>query len=375
MKPTQIPMILDIAVEAKKKGHNFTPLFTGEAGLGKSEIVQQWVKKQRERNPDFFFIDLRLAYMEAPDIIGFPKEVKDEKGNWRTIHCIPEFWPTDPDAEGLILLEEPNRGTTGVMNCLMQILTDGKVHMLDIPKNVVYAGCVNPDSAEYDVNNMDAALKDRFEEFEVEYDHMGFANFIEETDWHPNVQRFVNSGIWIYKTTSELADEAKYISPRTWSKVNAAEQAGAHLNRVAHRIIVTSILGKEIGNEYHKFCYDQAPVTAQDILKGKKKAFARLTEQSNPETYKGDMIMQTVESIITHYGGPKEDCKKTQIDEATMAEVAKIIPADQAVNLIKECGFKQSKGNLIPFFRDFVKKYPDVRDILRDNIKIIRATK
>ena len=375
MKPSQIPMILDIAVEAKKNGDNFTPLFTGEAGLGKSEIVQQWVKKQKERNPEFFFLDLRLAYMEAPDIIGFPKEVQDEKKAWRTVHCVPEFWPTDLNTEGLILLEEPNRGTTGVMNCLMQILTDGKVHMLDLPPKIVIAGCINPDSSEYDVNNMDAALKDRFEEFEIEHDHIGFASYIEESKWHPNTQRFVNSGIWIYKTTSELADDARYISPRTWSKVNAAEKANAHSDRVAHRIIVTSILGKEIGTEYHKFCYDQAPVTAQDILKGKKKAYERLTEHSNPETYKGDMIAQTVESIVANYGGLKEDCKKTQIDEATMAEVAKIIPADQAVNLIKECGFKQSKGNLIPFFREFTKKYPEVRDVLRDNIKIIRAIK
>ncbi|NBR29549.1 MAG: hypothetical protein EBT83_14235, partial [Betaproteobacteria bacterium] len=107
-------------------------------------------------------------------------------------------------------------------------------------------------------------------------------------------------------STKEIGKDGKYISPRTWSSVNAVEMAEVHKNRVLHRTIVCSILGKDIGNEYHKFCYDQAPVTAQDLLKDKKSALQRLKEQSNPNDYKGDMIAATVESIEKHYGGAKK---------------------------------------------------------------------
>jgi hypothetical protein len=374
MKPSQIMTIMDTALEARRLGQVFNPLFTGEAGLGKSQIVQQWVKKQRERNPNFGFLDLRIAYMEAPDLIGFPETEKDENGQIRTKHRLPEFWPTDPESEGLILLEEPNRGTTGVMNCLMQLLTDRKIHTYELPKGWIIAGCINPDSSEYDVNTMDAALKDRFEEFEVEYDHLTFVEFIEAAGWHESLQMFINSGIWTYKTTKEIGKDGRYISPRTWSKVNAAELAGISKNRQLHRIVVTSILGKDIGNEYHKFCYDSAPVTAQDILKDKEAALKRLKEQSDPSKYQGDMIAATVESIEKHYGGLKKDCKPDQIDEDTMAEVAKIIPADHAVNLIKACGYKQSKGQITAFFREFGARHPDLVKILKDNIKLSRAT-
>jgi len=372
MQPSQIFSVLDLAFEARKNGQVFNPCFAGEAGLGKSEICQQWVKQQQEKNPKFGFLDLRIAYMEAPDMIGFP-EAENINNVRRTVHNLPEFWPTD--GEGLILLEEPNRGTTGVMNCLMQILTDRKVHKYNVPEGWVIAACINPDSAEYDVNNMDAALKNRFEIFEVEYHHIGFENFIESKNWDEKIQRFIGSGMWIYKTPSALGPEAVYISPRTWSKMNAAEKAGVHRSRILHRLVSTSILGKDIGNQYHKYCYDQAPVTAEDLLKDPKSAFSRLKEQSKKDNYQGEMIAQTVESIIKNYGGLKENCKPEQISEDLMAEVARIIPSDQAINLLKNCGFKQSNGAVLNFFRDFVKRHPDLIGVLRDNITINRATK
>lgn len=370
MKPSNIDAILDTAVEARKQGMNFTPLFTGEAGLGKSQIVQQWVKKQQAKDPNFGFLDLRIAYMEAPDLIGFPKEIERD-GKWRTIHCLPGFWPTE--GEGLLLLEEPNRGTTGVMNCLMQLLTDFKVHDYTLPRGWLIAACINPESSEYEVNAMDAALKDRFEEFEIEYDPITFMDYIERDSWHQNVQMFVKSGIWVYKTTKEIAKGGKYISPRTWSKMNSAEKAGAGNNRNLHRIISQSVLGRDIGNEYHKFCFDSAPVTANDIIKNKEAALKRLVTQSDPNSYQGDMIAATVESIEKNYGGLKKDCKPDQIDEDTMAEVAMIIPSDHAVNLIKACGYKQSKGQITAFFGEFTKRHPQLIKVLKDNIKVSRA--
>ena len=375
MKPTKMFDILDLAWEARMKDRVFNPLFTGEAGLGKSAIAQQWVAKMRKKYPDFVFLDLRIAYMEAPDMIGFP-EADVVGGVKRTVHNIPEFWPdaeVNPDQKGLILFEEPNRGTTGVMNCLMQILTDRKVHKLKIPDGIMFAACINPDSAEYDVNHMDAALKNRFEEFIVEYDHMAFMSYIDKQKWHDDIQRFVGSGTWIYKPTKEIKENGKYISPRTWEKVEAALAAGVKEDRGLHRTVMGSILGRDIGNEFHKFCYEEAPVTAEELLENKEKALKRLKKQSDPKHYKGDMIAVTVESISNMYGGLPDTCPKDKIDENLMAEVAKIIPSDQAINLLKQCGFKQKGVNISAYFKEFTKRHPELVTVLRGNIKIDRA--
>ena len=372
MKPSHIAAMLDTAWTARQAGQVMNPLFTGEAGLGKSFICQQWIKKQRERNPEFGFRDIRIAYFESPDLIGFPETEKDSNGRARTYHRLPSFWPID--GEGLILLEEPNRGTTGVMNCLMQILTDRKIGDYELPPGWIIASCINPDSSEYDVNTMDRALKDRFVEFEVEYDALTFMTYMEDQGWNESIQRFVGDAIWTYKTSNELGQGGKYISPRTWSQVQAVETAGVRKNRNMHRIMVGSILGKDIGNEYHKYCYDQAPVTATELLKDRAAGLAKLKEHSHPDTYKGDMLAATVESITKAYGGAKATCKPDQVDEDLMAEVAKIIPADYSVNLIKGCGFRVTKGRMSDFFKDFCTRHPELIDVLKANLKLSRAT-
>lgn len=381
MKPIRILDTLVLAYKAGKNGQQFNPLFTGDAGLGKSDVCKLFVEIMRtkgfpehgiEPNPNYGFIDLRAAYMEAPDFIGFPESEKDGNGVSRTVHNIPEFWPTDPESQGLILLEEPNRGTTGVMNCMMQLLTDNKVHKMELPKGWIKAGAINPDTAEYDVNAMDAALKNRFVPYEIEFDFVSFSDYISKKNWDTSVQSFINSGAWVYKGTQQLADGASYISPRTWSQVNAAEKAGLRNDRILHSETVRAILGRDIGNEYHKFCYDEAPVTAKDLIDDFKSAMKRLEKQSDPSTYKGDMIAVTVESITQNYSCQLKD-KDGKVGEETMAAVAKVIPADQAINLIKACGFKQSKGAITTFFKDFVKRNPELKEVLKASIRVGRG--
>ena len=380
MKPSRIIDVLKLAYKAREENQIFNPLFSGDAGLGKSAIAQSFVKIMRTTgfpedgipaDPNFGFLDLRIAYMEAPDLIGFP-ESETIGGVRRTVHNLPEFFPTDPNSRGLILLEEPNRGTTGVMNCLMQLLTDRQIHNYKVPKGWFFGSCINPDTAEYDVNAMDAALRNRFEEYEIEYDPISFMEHMEKNNWNQSIQMFISSGTWVFRSTDQVADGGKYISPRTWSKVNAAEIAGVRDDRRLHSETMRSILGKDIGNEYHKFCYDEAPVTHKDLIEDKKKAFKRLEAQSSVDNYKGDMIAVTVESIITNYSCTTKDVDG-KVGEDTMAEVAKIIPSDQAINLIKGCGFKQSKGAITTFFRDFVKRHPELKEVLKQNIKLTRG--
>jgi hypothetical protein len=297
-------------------------------------------------------------------------------------HALPHFWPTK--GRGIILFEEPNRGNTMVTNCMMQILTDRKVGPnYELPTGWMMAAAMNPATSSYDTNQLDTALMDRFENFHIDYDFNTFVNFIENSKWDEKILRFLKSGNWVYKTPDKIGQDGKYISPRTWSKLNAAERAGAANDQQNHFILCTSTLGKAIGNEYWKTCWDDAPVTAQDLLSNSEKAFAKLKKQSDVKSYAGDKISMTVESIIQHYGGWYEGFKDAKgnevkenaelINEATMVEVAKIIPSDQALNLIKECGLKVSNGQTVSFLKEFQKRHPECVNILKGNIKINRA--
>jgi len=205
-----IDKILDYTLKARQLGLKVIPLFTGEAGLGKSFKCQQWVEEQRKRNPDFGFFDFRAAYYEGPDVIGFPS-IEVINGRGRQVNNLPNFWPTE--GEGLILIEEPNRGNQSIMNCLMQVLTDRKIGEYTLPDGWIIASCINPETG-YDVNTMDPALKNRFEEYEISYDHEAFMTYVKASNWHPHVVSFLNSGTWAYAKSGEIAPTDKYISPR-----------------------------------------------------------------------------------------------------------------------------------------------------------------
>jgi len=371
MYPSKIKEVLDLARHARSRGMNFIPLFRGPAGLGKSEIAQQWQRDQQVKEPDFGFIDLRLAYYESPDVVGYPFNVKDSNGLDRTQHALPGFWPTE--GSGIILLEEINRASQAVMNTMMQLLTDRQVGPhYKLPEGWIIAGCINPDDATYDVNSMDTALMDRFVTFDIEFDHHGFVTYAERSGWHENIISFLKSASWTYKSADSLAKGAKYISPRTWYRLNAAEKSGASRDRMFHSLICHNTLGKEIGQAYWASCWDDTPVSAADLLRDKESAFKKLKEQSNPENYKGDKIAVTIDSIIQNYGGPKDKCVEGQIDEDLMAEVAMIIPTDQVANLIKKCGVKAHGGITATFFKDFIVRHPDLSKIIKSNIRINR---
>jgi hypothetical protein len=372
MKPNSISELLDLSLSARRGGMTINVSLTGHAGISKTEQVTAWVAKQRMINPNFGFVMLRCAFLEAPDFLGLPHQEVVE-GNKVTTHYTPEFWPRDPNSEGIIFLDEYNRSTTAVMNCLMQLADSsrGVGPNYKLPEGWIIAGATNPESSEYDTNSADTALKDRFAHFEIEYDHNGFVDYMEAKNWCNHIQMFVKSGTWIFKEPSSISKNSKYISPRTFERLNSAHKSGALENKILHRQVCQSILGREIGSEFWEFVHSEAPVTAQEILKNKNEALKKLKEQSNPSNYKGDFISITVESIAKHYGG--KDAKKDQIDEDTMVEVATIIPSDLAVELLRSCGTKGNSGNMSTFFKDLAAKHPKLVEVLKANIKVNKA--
>ena len=327
MKPTQIFSVLSLAKKVREQDRTFNPCFVSPPGLGKSEIVQQWAREQ-----GYGFVDLRAALLEAPDLIGFPTIVNKE-GRQRTEHALPDYWPDEnTNTKGVMFLDEVNRGTTSVMNCFMQLLTDRKVKDYKLPAGWIIVAAINPENEQHDVNAMDAALKDRLEFFEVEYDKKTHLQYMETTGYHQILQLFIESGAWQYSRPEEISNVAgsKYLSPRTFSKLNNALLAG--IPDDMELIVYDSILGTLMGRAFFQFKNNDQPVTFEEMQKNMKKAMKRLSSFCNPENYKTGHVSITQRSLLEN---------EKQVKDEMLYEVILAIGPEQAMGLIRELEFKR----------------------------------
>jgi hypothetical protein len=346
MIPSKIFDILDLARRARNLGEVFNPLFVGPPGVGKSQIVQAWCVKN-----NLPFIDLRSAYLEAPDVIGFPS-IENVNGKQMTVHNTPDFWPTDSNWEGVLLLEEPNRGTASIMNCWMQLLTDRKVHKYSLPKGVMVIGCINPEGTEYEVNNMDAALKDRFEIFQVSYDKESFLSFMKSTGWHKDIILFIESGMFNYLQPEEIKNSpgSKYVSPRTLSKINSILKAG--FNQEDEMLLYTTILGGNIGKDFYNFRHNESPVFYFDLMHNLPGSLEKLNKFSDPNNFKNGMISITIKDIVDN----------GEISDDLLVSVIKTIPVDQGTMLIRDLEFKRKDKEILS---RLCKNHPSIKDLFK----------
>lgn len=286
MNQNDIPKLLDASVHARRKGEKLWFLFTGEAGIGKSEIIQKWAKDQGD---GFQFVDIRLAYMEGPDMVGLTYIV-----GGATYHAIPEFWPKK--GRGIILFEELNRGHPMTQNAVMQILTDLKVGRHTIPDDFIIAAVVNPTDG-YSVSDIDPALRNRFVEIPVQFSKQHFIEFATQSGWSERLVSFL-SLCWEFKSISEIK-EGVYISPRSLEKLNIVDklyQEGL-VEESVWRAVADSVLGPCYFSSFIAFCGNDRPVFVDDIISNKKLSLERLKNITKSVPYRGDLVHTSLSSI------------------------------------------------------------------------------
>jgi hypothetical protein len=363
LKPIDVFHIMDMAWVARKNGDNFNPLFSGAPGLGKSEIIQLWCKTVRPliNKPVVPFIDLRGAYLESPDLVGYPSIVL-KNGRQITTHNIPDFWPDGTENEhGVLFIDEINRSTSAVLNCFMQLLTDRKVHNYSLPAGWLITSAINPEGPENDVNTMDSALRDRFVMYDVNYDKVSFVEFTKENNWHSDVVSFVETGTFKYQRPEDIGDinGAKYVSPRTLSYLNSALKVGFPNDEI-EMDTYTAILGRNTAMTFYSFRKNETPVTYQDVLSDWRGSKKRLEKFSDPENYKMAQISITVRDIAENY-----DAKECKVER--LIQVHMTIPADQAYRLISELDYKLKKEG--KFVDELIKEEPKLKAYLKENLK------
>lgn len=206
---------LDLAVAICH--HSGIPLFVwGPRGIGKSNGIKQYCKNRFHfgNSVPFFFRDMRAAQMEASELRGLPKEdgdsfkylpsselptgnFIDEMGNtWgKNSDPKPEVSPfylkelkelkqeqhdkymTNDEFDkkwkfkgaveyhqGVLFLDEVNRGEDDVLQALFELILDHKTGGYELPSRMLIIGAGNPSGSRYRTNTFvsDAAFTSRW---------------------------------------------------------------------------------------------------------------------------------------------------------------------------------------------------------------------
>jgi hypothetical protein len=186
-------------------------LIRGPHGIGKSNIV-----KQIADDACLSLIDRRLAQMTEGDIIGLPQL---EDGVTR--FC-PVDWILRACKEPVALfLDELNRATVEVQQCAFQLVLDRELNGNKLhPETRIF--CAINASADYQVNDMDPALLDRFWAVDLcptEKDWIDWAsqNYIDEV-----MIDFVRHYPAHLRHTGQIEPGKIYPTPRSYEKLNSS---------------------------------------------------------------------------------------------------------------------------------------------------------
>lgn len=206
--PGKLPALLEYLYKIK-----LAAFIWGEPGVGKSESVHLFAKKNRMK-----LEDIRLTQMDSPDLRGL-QWIDEKSGTTKSYR--PEFFPVD-DIPGIIFLDELTAAEPRMQATSYQLVLDRRIgpHILPNKWMVIGAGNAPEDGAiSY---KMGSALSDRFVHIHVEANPQDWITWAVENEIHPTVIAFIRVKPEYLCTVEGREKGSKLIcpSPRSWARVS-----------------------------------------------------------------------------------------------------------------------------------------------------------
>ena len=243
-----------------------TVIMEGQHGIGKSTIVKQFAKEN-----GYHLEELFLSHQEVGDLIGIPHMIeKNGKSltTWSTPVWLQRIYEKAEEGIPTILfLDELNRAPIDVRQSALQLVLEKQIHEHLLPevqgKRTMIVAAINP-ADEYQVDELDPALLDRFLHINVEADVYAWLNWGKKEKLNPMVLDFIKEYpdrlFWQPKNGGTGA------TPRSWAKLSNFINIIDEIPKEIHFDIFKGKVGSELAGQFLIFMKDYANViTIEDI--------------------------------------------------------------------------------------------------------------
>ena len=230
-----------------------TVIMEGLHGIGKSQIVKQFAQEQ-----GYHLEELFLSHQEVGDLIGIPHTI--EQGDVTITKWSIPIWlqrmnqAASNGKQCLLFLDELNRAPIDVRQSALQLVLERQIHEHLLPsaggQRTLVVAAINP-SEDYQVDELDPALLDRFLHIHVEADAPAWLKWARSTKVNPVVRDFISE--YPDRLHWTPADGGIGATPRSWAKLGDFMD---HVKKIPDEIqfqVMKGKVGREIGSQFHTF--------------------------------------------------------------------------------------------------------------------------
>ena len=187
-------------------------LLRGPHGIGKSAVPAGVSKTTGKR-----LLDVRLSLFTEGDLVGVPDHERI-KSTGVTSFAPPDWLHAACNEPVVLFLDEINRATPGVQTSAFQLVLDREVKGWRLhPETLVFAA-IN-DSPEYNVNEMDPALLDRFVTYDLVPTHKDWLAWATEEGLDELIIDFIRQHPEHLRPTKAVEPGSITPTQRSWARL------------------------------------------------------------------------------------------------------------------------------------------------------------
>lgn len=226
-----------------------TVLLIGSHGIGKSESVINFANEY-----GFYCKTLFLSHQEVGDLIGIPRIIEKE-GEFITTWAKP-IWLQDIERESkkgkycILFLDELSRAPLDVRQTALQLVLDRRLHEHLLPvvndRRTLIIAADNPSDGDYQVDELDPALKDRFLLVEAEIDVDSWIEWARDN----NINKIIIDFIIENPSRLNFSSKDSDATPRSWAKLSNYINNISNINSDILLSIIKGKVGLGVGVQF-----------------------------------------------------------------------------------------------------------------------------